>query len=145
MTEGKRVLVLGATGGIGGEVARQLRDAGWDVRALRRNQPRGDEERGIEWIAGDAMKRDDVMRAAEGVSVIVHAVNPPGYKRWAELVLPMMDNTIAAAQAQRATIALPGIVYNFGPDAFPLLNEHSPQHPATRKGAIRSMPSRASI
>ena len=28
------VLVLGATGGIGGEVARQLCDAGWEVRAL---------------------------------------------------------------------------------------------------------------
>jgi uncharacterized protein YbjT (DUF2867 family) len=27
---------LGATGGIGGEVARQLREAGWEVRALRR-------------------------------------------------------------------------------------------------------------
>ena len=29
-------LVLGATGGIGGEAARQLRDAGWQVRALKR-------------------------------------------------------------------------------------------------------------
>ena len=29
-------LVLGATGGIGGEVARQLVAAGWAVRALRR-------------------------------------------------------------------------------------------------------------
>lgn len=29
-------LVLGASGGIGGEVARQLRDAGWQVRALKR-------------------------------------------------------------------------------------------------------------
>ena len=32
-----KVLVLGASGGIGGEVARQLRDAGWQVRALKRN------------------------------------------------------------------------------------------------------------
>ena len=29
-----KVLVLGATGGIGSEVARQLRDQGWEVRAL---------------------------------------------------------------------------------------------------------------
>jgi nucleoside-diphosphate-sugar epimerase len=77
------------------------------------------------------------LAAAQGCSVIVHAVNPPGYRRWSELVLPMMDNTIAAASALGATIVLPGTVYNFGPDAFPQLTEESPQHPITRKGAIR--------
>jgi nucleoside-diphosphate-sugar epimerase len=130
------VLVLGATGGIGGEVAAQLRDAGWKVRGLRRRAG-SERDEGIEWIQGDAMNRDDVMRAAQGAEVIVHAVNPPGYKRWSELVLPMLDNTIAAAKAQRATIVLPGTVYNFGPDAFPLLDEDSPQRAVTKKGAIR--------
>ncbi|MBN3814040.1 NmrA family NAD(P)-binding protein, partial [Paraburkholderia sp. Ac-20347] len=33
----RTALVLGASGGIGGEVARQLRRAGWQVRALKRN------------------------------------------------------------------------------------------------------------
>jgi len=136
MARDNTVLVLGATGGIGGEVARQLRDAGWQVRALRRGAA---EERrdGIDWLSGDAMDPQAVRRAAQGVSVIVHAVNPPGYRRWSELVLPMLDNTIAAARAEGATIVLPGTVYNHGPDAFPLLAEDSPQHPATRKGAIR--------
>jgi nucleoside-diphosphate-sugar epimerase len=138
MANGKLALVLGATGGIGGEVARQLRDAGWEVRALKRGLQQATQRRdGIEWIAGDAMNREDVMRAARDCAVIVHAVNPPGYRRWAELVLPMIDNTIVAAIAQRATIVLPGTVYNYGPDAFPLLSEESPQHPPTRKGAIR--------
>jgi nucleoside-diphosphate-sugar epimerase len=137
MTQGETVLVLGATGGIGGEVARQLRDAGWRVRALRRGEAKSGADVGIDWIKGDAMQRDDVMRAAQGASVIVHAVNPPGYKGWAETVLPMIDNTIAAARAEGATIVLPGTVYNFGPDAFPLLDETSPQHPVTKKGAIR--------
>jgi nucleoside-diphosphate-sugar epimerase len=106
------------------------------VRGLRRGAgaSKGD---GIEWIQGDAMNAADVTRAAQGVSVIVHAVNPPGYKRWAELVLPMIDNTIAAAKAQGATIVLPGTVYNFGPDAFPFIDEDASQHPVTRKGAIR--------
>ena len=34
---------------------------------------------GIAWVAGDALKADDVARRA-GASVIVHAVNPPGYR-----------------------------------------------------------------
>jgi nucleoside-diphosphate-sugar epimerase len=127
MTSKSSVLVLGATGGIGGEVARQLRDAGWDVRALQRRASQPVEQRdGMTWIRGDALNADDVMAAANGCSVIVHAVNPPGYQRWAELVLPMLDNTIAAASAVGATIVLPGTVYNFGPDAFPVLTEESP-------------------
>ncbi len=132
------VLVLGATGGIGGEVARQLRDAGWQVRAMQRGAaPPPASAQGITWLRGDAMDRQAVAAAARGCAVIVHALNPPGYRRWSELVLPMLDNSIAAAEAERATVVLPGSVYNFGPDAFPLLDEESPQHPATRKGAIR--------
>ena len=132
------VLVLGASGGIGGEVARQLRDAGWNVRALqRRASPPVERRDGMTWIRGDALNAHDVLAAANGCSVIVHAVNPPGYRRWSQLVLPMLDNTIAAASAVGATIVLPGTVYNFGPDAFPALTEESPQQPVTRKGAIR--------
>ena len=137
----KTVLVLGATGGIGGEMVRQLLAAGWQVRALKRGeiQPaRGD---GIVWLRGDALSHTDVMAAAKGCAVIVHAVNPPGYRQWGQLVLPMLDNTIAAAIAEGATIVLPGTVYNFGPDAFPApgqsLAEDAPQRPLTRKGAIR--------
>jgi nucleoside-diphosphate-sugar epimerase len=138
MTRDDQALVLGATGGIGGEVARQLRDAGWDVRALQRDAKERMEHRdGMTWLRGDALDRQDVADAAEGCSVIVHAVNPPGYRRWSELVLPMLDNTISAARAEGATVVLPGTIYNFGPDAFPVLSEDSPQHPATLKGAIR--------
>ncbi len=150
MNRSKIALVLGATGGIGGEVANQLRDAGWAVRAMKRGAPDSghDSDRnlgrhssqsgdGIDWVPGDAMNRDDVLRAAKDCEVIVHAVNPPGYRRWAELVLPMLDSTIAAAIANQATIVLPGTVYNYGPDAFPVLHDDAPQNAPTRKGKIR--------
>lgn len=135
----KTALVLGASGGIGGEVARQLRDAGWTVKALKRGQAAAHELReGIHWLRGDALSAADVAGAAQGCGVVVHAVNPPGYRDWDRLVLPMLDNSIAAAQAQGATLVLPGTVYNFGPDALhEPLREDAPQHPVTRKGAIR--------
>ncbi|HEX7816523.1 NAD-dependent epimerase/dehydratase family protein [Dyella sp.] len=132
------MLVLGATGGVGGEVAREALRRGWNVRALNRHPERMAAERsGIEWVGGDAMNQADVMRAAEGVHVIVHAVNPPAYRHWEQWVMPMMVNTIAAARHHGARIVLPGTVYNYGPDAFPVIAEDAPQQPKTRKGAIR--------
>ena len=140
MEDAKRIaLVLGATGGIGGEMARRLVARGWHVRALQRNPDTlARRNNAFAWIHGDAMVRDDVVSAAQGAQLIVHAVNPPGYHNWAGLVLPMIDNTIAAARASGARIVLPGTVYNFAPDTFPVLRETTPQRPLTRKGQIRA-------
>lgn len=68
---------------------------------------------------------------------VVHAVNPPGYRNWSQLVLPMIENTIPAAKESGARILLPGTIYNYGPDAFPILKEDSPQRATTHKGTIR--------
>ena len=130
-------LVLGATGGIGGEMARALAARGWTVRGLRRKPAESPRSEGIDWIVGDAMNAANVLAAAEGAALIVHAVNPPGYRDWDRLVLPMLDNSIAAACTNRARVLLPGTVYNYGPDVFPLIPETAAQNPLTRKGAIR--------
>ena len=75
--DNSRVLVLGATGGIGGEVARQLLAAGWQVRALRRGSPpAGAPQEGLDWVAGDVMNRADVLAAAVGCSPRVARVAP---------------------------------------------------------------------
>lgn len=138
MNTSKIALVIGANGGIGHEACMALKRHGWQVRALVRTLPAESGARGITWIKGDALHAADVLEAAQGVSLIVHAVNPPGYRGWDKVVLPMLDNTIDAAKATGARIVLPGTIYNFGPDAFPLLREDSPQHPITRKGEIRT-------
>lgn len=134
-----KALVIGATGGIGGEVARVLLARGWDVRALHRNPARAAPSNpGLHWVEGDAMDQASVGGAAEGMPVIIHAVNPPGYRNWAGLVLPMLDNTIAAALKNNAHVLLPGTVYNYGPDAGEAVDERAPQNPVTRKGLIRA-------
>ncbi|AFK53440.1 NAD(P)H-binding protein [Tistrella mobilis] len=138
MSMSGQALVLGASGGIGGETARQLVEAGWQVRALSRRATSMPVTPGVTWLPGDAMSPDDVRKAAAGCNLILHAVNPPGYRDWHRLVLPMIDASIAAAHAVGATILLPGTIYNYGADAYPILTETSPQHPDTAKGAIRT-------
>ena len=140
MTQDRIALVVGATGGVGGAVARVLVGRGWRVRGLHRDPAAAVTKaggEGIEWVKGDAMNPGEVIAAAQGASIIVHGANPPGYRNWQGLALPMLESTIAAAKAVGARIVFPGTVYNFGPDALPLIDERSPQRPVTRKGKIR--------
>ena len=137
----KTALVIGATGGVGSEVARALSKRGYQVRALHRDPERAKLRMAslgaIDWLKGDAMNAADVLRASAGVSLVVHAANPPGYRNWQGLALPMLENSIAAARAAGARLVFPGTVYNFGPETFPRVAESAPQRPRTRKGAIR--------
>lgn len=136
----KTALVLGATGGAGGAVTRVLLGRGWRIRALNRNPQQAQRDRpiaGVTWVQGDAMQSDSVVAAADGVDLIVHAVNPPGYRNWAELIAPMMNSSIAAARASGARILMPGTVYNYGPDAGDVVAETAPEHPQSRKGRLR--------
>jgi nucleoside-diphosphate-sugar epimerase len=136
----RTALVIGATGGVGGETAVALLARGWKVRALHRRPQEAARtaiDPRIEWVAGDAMDPASVVAAAQGVSVIVHGANPPGYRNWRGLVLPMLDSTIAAARAVGARVVLPGTVYNYGPEVLPRVRETAEQRPWTRKGAIR--------
>lgn len=139
--ETRTALVIGANGGIGSEVGAALLRRGWKVRALVRNAPipvAHPSHNQIEWHIGDAMESKIVLNAARGADAIIHAVNPPRYRNWQKLVLPMLDNTIRAATVNKAWIVLPGTVYNFAPETLQNVTEDSPQSPRTCKGAIRA-------
>ena len=139
-TTQQTALVIGVTGSIGREVAAALLSRGWQVRALHRNPAaamRSALPQSVQWIKGDAMHLNDVVAAARGTTLIVHAANPPNYRNWRGLALPMLDNTIAAAQANNARILLPATIYNFGEDAPQVLKENTPQNPTSRKGQVR--------
>ncbi|MFN3585858.1 NAD-dependent epimerase/dehydratase family protein [Phenylobacterium sp.] len=133
-------LVIGATGGVGGAIAGRLVQDGWRVRAPHRDPDRARAtggRPGLEWTPGDAMDAASIVAAADGAEIVVHAVNPPGYRNWAGLQAPMLASSIAAARASGARLLFPGTVYNYGPDAFPAIAETAPQSPVSRKGAIR--------
>ena len=70
-----RVLIVGASKGIGLETTRQALDAGHDVRALARSATAiADTNPSLEKIRGDALKTEDVEAALVGVDVVIQTL-----------------------------------------------------------------------
>jgi len=118
-------------------VAWRLRERGWSVRAIA-PRCRADGRRGTGRHFLGPGRRDAARgcswRRRAGVSLIVHAVNPPGYRNWGELVLPMLENTHRGRPVHpERGFCSPARSYNYGPDAFADIDETSPQNPMTRK------------
>jgi len=137
----RTALLIGATGGIGYEVTKALLRHGWRVRALVRDPARATARLAalgaVDCIPGDAARATDVAAAARGVDVIVHAANPPRYRNWRGLAIPMLQNSIAAGRQSGARLIFPGNIYNYAADVACPIVEQAPQRPTTRKGAVR--------
>ena len=70
-----RVLIVGASKGIGLETARQALDAAHDVRALARSTTAiADSNPSLEKIRGDALKTEDLEAALVGVDVVIQTL-----------------------------------------------------------------------
>lgn len=131
-------LVLGITGAIGGAVAARLSARGFRIRALcRRPLDRARFGFPVEVAIGDARDAEAVSAAAAGASLVVHGVNPPGYRRWREEALPMLAATIDAAARHGATILFPANAYVFDETAPARVDEATPRLPTTKKGRVR--------
>lgn len=130
------VLVLGAGGRFGRAAVTAFSEAGWQVRAFVRPNRPAPTARGIDAIEGDAFDATNVIEAARGADVIVHALNPP-YPLWSQDVPRQTESVLAAARATGATVMIPGNVYNYGSDMPATLREGTPHRPSTRKGMLR--------
>lgn len=104
------VLVLGATGFIGGHIARQALAQGWPVRGLRRRPGAvgaltdGD----IEWFEGDLDRAEGLEPAFGGVEIVFHAAGfyPMGGIRAAEATARAVAQTRNVLDAcRRARVA----------------------------------------
>ena len=78
----RTALILGATGGIGGETARALARRGWKIRALFRNGKSAGTPTSWEWVKGDSLDQASITVAADGADAIVHAVSRDLLKFW---------------------------------------------------------------
>lgn len=69
------ILVLGATGFIGGHIAKAALQVGWKVRGFRRRAGSTGHLQGnkVEWIEGDLMQPASLKQAMDGVDLVFHA------------------------------------------------------------------------
>lgn len=111
------VLILGSSGRFGRASAAAFRDAGWQVRRVRRGQ-------------------DSLPDAAKGADLIVNGWNPP-YTDWAAHLPDLTEAVIQAAKVSGATVLIPGNVYVFGPGAPEILESDTPHRADHPLGRLR--------
>jgi uncharacterized protein YbjT (DUF2867 family) len=71
------VLIAGATGLIGRDIAKVVKGAGYDVRALTRDPAKAQQQYGAiyEWVAGDVRDYESLVRATAGANYVVSTIN----------------------------------------------------------------------
>ncbi len=132
------VLILGARGRFGLTTARAFADAGWRVLGQTRPKAAVPQTTPIEWLGIDLHDTQALVQAAQGATVVVHALNPAyTNKAWQAQVRPMTEAAIAITRALGATLMVPGNVYNFGAAMPAVLREDTPQRARTVKGQVR--------
>jgi putative NADH-flavin reductase len=72
--DAKRVLIMGATSGIGALAVDEALAAGLQVRAFARSASKLPQRTGLEPFPGDALDAEDVARALEGVDAVIYAL-----------------------------------------------------------------------
>ena len=71
-----KIAILGANGRLSRVVAKAFIDAGFDVRTVTRTGKVPAELEGATAVAGDALDRQSLIRAPEGVDINFHGPNP---------------------------------------------------------------------
>ncbi|PWT78269.1 MAG: NAD-dependent dehydratase [Chloroflexi bacterium] len=136
MSEANLQVILGASGGVGGAVARELvRQGAVRVRGVTRSG-KGDVPTGVEMVAGDVGDTEQMRTICEGASIIYFCANPP-YTDWQRAFPPLLEGAIAGARASGAKLIVTDNLYVYAPTTAPL-TEDLPWRPVTRKGRVRA-------
>ncbi|RKQ36595.1 NAD-dependent epimerase/dehydratase family protein [Kocuria tytonis] len=103
---GRTVLVTGASGMLGGDVARVLLARGWRVRVFQRGHAPVAEREGVDEVLGSVTDPEDVARALDGVDDVVHLAAKVSFTgAWEEFVRVNVTGTrVLLCQAQNAGV-----------------------------------------
>ncbi|MGG0718277.1 SDR family NAD(P)-dependent oxidoreductase [Robertmurraya massiliosenegalensis] len=136
----KRALVLGASGGMGFSIVRELLERGIKVTAFARTKAKLEKlygkEQNVTIFTGDIFQVEDLKKAAYDVDVIFQSANIP-YPEWEEKLELFMRNILIAARENGAKLAVVDNIYAYGRSGGKMVTEEFPKNPHTKKGRIR--------
>ncbi|HEX6335298.1 MAG TPA: NAD-dependent epimerase/dehydratase family protein [Flavisolibacter sp.] len=128
--------ILGAGGGIGRLLAKDLRNYTSQVRLVSRKPRKISED--DEVIAADLNNREQVSEAVRG-SEVVYLLAGLLYKTkvWEEQWPRIMENAIAACETHRAKLVFFDNVYLYDPAQLDNMTEETRIQPSSNKGRVR--------
>lgn len=136
----KTALVLGASGGMGYSIVKELSSRGVSVIAFARNKERleklfGNDDN-VRIFNGDVFQVDDLKAAAKGIDVIFQSANIP-YKDWEGKLVSFMTNIVETAKVSSAKFVMVENIYAYGRSTGRKVCESTEKNPHTKKGKIR--------
>lgn len=127
-------VVLGASGGTGSAIVRELVDHGHRVRAISRGDDAAALD-GVERVRADVSTDAGATAACAGAAVVYHAAQPE-YTRWEEEFPALTDAVIAGASSAGAKLVFADNLYMYGPTDGPM-TEETPERATSKKGRVR--------
>jgi nucleoside-diphosphate-sugar epimerase len=136
----EKALVLGASGGMGYSIVKELSDRGIAVTAFARTRSKLEklfqEDSNVTICTGDIFNQGDLKVAAKDVDIIFQSANIP-YIDWEDKLLLFMNNIVSVAKESSVKLAVVDNIYAYGRSAGKTVTETSLKNPHTKKGRIR--------
>lgn len=136
----EKALVVGASGGMGYSIVKELSGRGIAVIAFARTKAKLEKlfksDPNVTIITGDIFRMDDLLAAASEADVIFQAANIP-YSEWEEKLAVFMSNIINVSKRQSTKLAIVDNIYAYGRSPGKKVSETTPKNPHTKKGKIR--------
>ena len=129
-------VVIGASGGTGRALTRELAQRGRRVRAVNRSGRVPGTRPDVEVMAGDATDPTSMLEACRGASVVYNAVNVP-LGQWRLRFPAAIDGVLAGARAADARMVFVDDTWMYGHATGPM-TEDLPHRPVSDKGVLRA-------
>ncbi len=135
----KTVIILGATGAIGQEIATQLREKNYRVVVTGRNALKLEkifEKSQYEFLVLDAMDREQMARITADADYVFNCINPP-YDQWEKYWPTISKNIVYAMHKNQFKHVYIDNVYSYGRIVGEKLVSQQPMRPVGKKGKIK--------
>lgn len=136
----KKALVLGASGGMGYSIVKELSNRGVEVIAFARTKVKLEKlfegDKNVTIFVGDIFNKEDLVEASRDAEVIFQAANIP-YVEWEEKLMFFIQNVLAVVKQRSAKLAVVDNIYAYGRSNGDKISEKYTKNPHTKKGRIR--------